>query len=129
LPSTSPSAPLPATDLKPETGGSAAPSAAVSMAWARGCSERRSSAAASDITSASPLPFSATVRETIGRPSVRVPVLSKARALSLPAASSAAPPLTRIPRREAAPIPETTVTGVEITRAHGQAMMRSASVR
>ena len=71
----------------------------------------------------------ATVRETIGRPSVSVPVLSKAKALSLPAASSAAPPLTRIPRLEAAPIPETTVTGVEITRAHGQAMIRSASAR
>jgi hypothetical protein len=35
--------------------------------------------------------------------------------------------LIKIPRREAAPIPETTVTGVEITNAQGQAMMRSAS--
>ena len=37
--------------------------------------------------------------------------------------------LDRMPRREAAPMPETTVTGVEITRAHGQAMIRSASAR
>jgi hypothetical protein len=73
------------------------------------------------------LPFSATALETTGRPSVRVPVLSKASALSLPAASSAAPPFMRMPRLEAAPIPETTVTGVEMTSAHGQAMMSSAS--
>ena len=31
-----------------------------------------------------------------------------------------------IPPREAAPIPETTVTGVEMTRAHGHAMMSRA---
>ena len=49
------------------------------------------------------------------------------RALSRPAASSAAPPLIKMPRREAAPMPETTVTGVEITSEHGQAMMSRAS--
>src|SRR3712207_7217004 len=42
----------------------------------------------------------------LGLPSVRVPVLSKARAFRRPAASRAAPPLTKMPRREAAPIPE-----------------------
>ena len=49
--------------------------------------------------------------------------------MEVPAASSAAPPLTRMPRREAAPIPDTTVTGVEITSAQGQAMIKSASAR
>ncbi len=37
--------------------------------------------------------------------------------------------MMRMPRLEAAPIPETTVTGVEITSEHGQAMMSSASAR
>ena len=133
-PMTSPSAPRPDTERKSATGSNPAPSTArlapaERIAWAKGRSERRSSAAANARTSASSRPPSTKVRERTGRPSVSVPVLSKARALSLPAASSAAPPLRRMPRLEAAPIPETTVTGVEITRAHGQAMMSMASAR
>ena len=56
---------------------------------------------------------------------VRVPVLSMATTLAVPAASSAAPPLIRMPRRVAAPMAETIETGVEITSAQGQAITSS----
>ncbi|CPM50341.1 Uncharacterised protein [Bordetella pertussis] len=39
------------------------------------------------------------------------------------------PPLIRMPRRAAAVRPLTTLTGVEITSAQGQAMISSASAR
>jgi hypothetical protein len=60
---------------------------------------------------------------------VRVPVLSIATTFAIPAASNAAPPLTRMPRRDAAPMAETIETGVEITSAQGQAMTSSARAR
>ena len=66
---------------------------------------------------------------TRGRPSVIVPVLSTARARSLPTASRNAPPLMSTPRRAIAVRPETTETGVEMTSAHGQAMTSSTSAR
>jgi hypothetical protein len=52
-----------------------------------------------------------------------------ATTFAAPAASNAAPPLTRMPRRDAAPIAETIETGVEITNAQGQAITRSVSAR
>ena len=54
-----------------------------------------------------------------------VPVLSSATALILRASSRYTPPLIRMPRRAPAAKPLTTVTGVEITKAQGQAMTSS----
>ena len=48
-----------------------------------------------------------------------MPVLSSATVRTAPRASSAAPPLTRTPSLEAAPIAATTVTGTEMASAHG----------
>ena len=64
---------------------------------------------------------------SFGLPSVIVPVLSNATARSLRAFSRCTPPLTRMPRRAAAASPETIVTGVEITSAHGQAITSSTN--
>ncbi len=63
---------------------------------------------------------------TRGVPSVSVPVLSKATAVTVPAASRWAPPLMSTPWRLAAPMADTMATGVEITRAHGQARISRA---
>ena len=62
----------------------------------------------------------------VGSPGVSVPVLSSAMARSWRAASSALPPLIKMPRCAAAVSALTTVTGVEITKAQGQAMTSSA---
>lgn len=64
---------------------------------------------------------------SFGLPSVMVPVLSSATAFSLRASSRYVPPLMRMPRRAADASALTTVTGVEITSAHGQAMTSSTS--
>ena len=53
---------------------------------------------------------------------VKVPVLSTAMALIRYPVSRNCPPFTKMPRRAAAVRPLTTVTGVEMTSAHGQAM-------
>ncbi len=47
----------------------------------------------------------------VGRPKVRVPVLSKATALTLASASMVAPFLTRLPRRAALPMEATSAVG------------------
>lgn len=56
---------------------------------------------------------------------VTVPVLSSASTLMARAFSRWTPPLIKMPRRAAAARPLTTVTGVEITRAQGQAITSS----
>ena len=62
------------------------------------------------------------ILETFGLPAVRVPVLSKAIALILPATSKKVPPLIKTPFLAALPIADTIATGVEITKAQGQAI-------
>ena len=64
---------------------------------------------------------------SVGWPCVRVPVLSNATARRWRAASSALPPLMRMPWRAAAVSALTTVTGVAITSAQGQAITSSTS--
>ena len=64
---------------------------------------------------------------TDGRPMVSVPVLSNATVFTRAMSSSAAPPLTRMPIRVAAPIADTIDTGVEITSAQGHAITSSTS--
>jgi len=110
----------------------------VTTAWASGCSERRSTAAASasrsrqgsQVRSSVPVwQFTAWAEVSTGWPRVSVPVLSKAKARTPASASSGAPPLIRMPRRAAAVSALTMVTGVLITSAHGQAMISSVSPR
>ena len=66
-------------------------------------------------------------RVTVKLPFVRVPVLSKAIALTLPSASIESPPLKRIPSFDDAPIPEKYASGTLSTSAHGQLITRKVS--
>ncbi|OPY43483.1 MAG: hypothetical protein A4E46_01798 [Methanosaeta sp. PtaU1.Bin016] len=58
---------------------------------------------------------------TSGRPTVSVPVLSKATELSFSEASRASPLLMRIPISAPLPTPTVTAVGVARPRAHGHA--------
>src|SRR5665811_1606348 len=64
-----------------------------------------------------------------GRPSVSVPVLSSATAVIRAEVSRNCPPLMRIPSLAPRPMPATTATGMEMTRAPGQPMTRRVSAR
>ncbi|MNU54023.1 hypothetical protein D3C71_430710 [compost metagenome] len=99
------------------------------MAFDTGWSERPAMLAASAYTApSSPAALSISTDSTsLGLPSVMVPVLSSATALSLRASSRYVPPLMRMPRRAAEASALTTVTGVEMTSAHGQAMTSSTN--
>ena len=102
------------------------------MAWATGCAgrgvDRRGAAA--DVGTPSARRRRRARRSTTGRPWVSVPVLSSGDdARRGGPARGAAPPLMRMPRRAAPPSPATTVTGVEITSAHGHASTSSTSAR
>ena len=57
-------------------------------------------------------------------PSVIVPVLSKATLSTLATLEKTLPPLKRIPRDAAPPIPPKNAIGTEITRAQGQDITR-----
>jgi len=58
-----------------------------------------------------------------------VPVLSSATVRIRPSASRAAPPLIKTPSLEAAPIAATTVTGIAIASAHGEAATSTTRAR
>ena len=126
-----PVAPLPGMACTLSAGAGLTPWAAAwaRMAWAMGWLLRASSAATRASSSASLWPFSGTTVSTASLPSVTVPVLSKATTFSRAGLSRCSPPLTRTPARAAAAMAATTVTGVEITRAQGQAMTSSTSDR
>ena len=70
-----------------------------------------------------------TMAVTVGLPSVRVPVLSKAMARSEPSSSRGAPPLMRTPPRAARAMPAKTALGVAIANAHGLAATSTAMAR
>ena len=97
------------------------PRAFLTTASARGCSEFFSAEAASIKSSLSSTPKT-TISVTSGLPTVRVPVLSKATAFSLSAASRASPLFMRIPSSAPLPIPTVTAVGVAKPRAHGHAI-------
>ena len=65
---------------------------------------------------------------TFGRPSVSVPVLSRAIKVILPSVSSTAPPLISSPRRAPAARPAAMAAGVEMTSAQGQPTRSTASL-
>ena len=66
---------------------------------------------------------------TLGFPCVKVPVLSKVIVLIFEIFSRTCPPFRRTPLLAAAPIADTIVTGVEITKAHGQATTNNSNER
>ncbi len=122
-PSISPLTPPPGWARKADTGFKAPPWATI-RPRAMGCSESRSRLAATCSRSASAVSEVATIRRSRGRPSVRVPVLSKARSVACPRASRAAASRTSTPFRAAEPRPTMTATGVARPRAQGQAITR-----
>ena len=101
--------------------------AALTMAWASGCSEARSTPAASRSSSSASKPVTGPMWVTEGRPSVRVPVLSTTRVLTFSIRSSASAFLMRTPICAPRPTPTMMETGVASPSAHGQAMMRTAT--
>ena len=98
------------------------------IARASGCSEKRSSDSAS-CTTRSSVACSATTSLTVGRPWVRVPVLSKATTRTPPRLSRWAPPLTSTPLCPARPMPAAIPTGVDMIRAQGAAATSSTTAR
>ena len=113
----------------PATGSKTAPGvwtsiprsmAAVTMGRARGCSLPVSARAARASRSCSMSPSARGITSVrSGRPSVRVPVLSKATAVIVAARSRCSPPLIRMPSRAPRPMPATMETGIEMTSAPG----------
>ena len=99
------------------------------IAAARGWSLKDSTATATARSSVSDVPLTGTISVIRGRPSVRVPVLSKAIAFSDPNSSSGAPPLMRTPPRAARAIPDKTALGVAMARAQGLAATSTAMAR
>ncbi len=121
FPSTWPLMPPPANTWMPSAAGRGKLEALRRMALPIWCSEPFSTAAARRRTSSSS-PNRALIAVTSVFPVVRVPVLSKAIRVTLPAFSRNSPPLTRTPDLAALPMPATMEIGVEMTRAPGQPM-------
>eukprot|EP01031_Cornospumella_fuschlensis_P010526 gene10525-12893_t len=116
-PSTTPTTPLPTGESKSLTAGMLIPcaSAARTTAWARGCSEARSIPAARRSSSSRSNPSRATTWVTEGRPSVRVPVLSKIT-VSISASTSTACSLrTSTPWRASRPADVSIAAGESVS--------------
>ncbi len=128
-PSIVPLTPLPVTDSKPsaDTRLSFLASAPDTMAAASGCSLPRSRLAARRRTSSSVNPGEATTDTTFGLPSVSVPVLSTTRVSTFSMVSSAAASLMRTPADAPRPTPTMIDMGVASPRAHGHAMISTAT--
>ena len=122
-PSTAATAPCPGTFSSSVAGSSGAPicCARRTMASASGCSESRSTAAASARTCFSEKP-SACNSVTSGSPLVSVPVLSMITTWTRAAASIAAAFLNRIPRFAPRPVPTMIAVGVARPSASGHVM-------
>mmetsp|Transcript_103617 Transcript_103617/g.290206 ORF Transcript_103617/g.290206 Transcript_103617/m.290206 type:complete len:262 (-) Transcript_103617:88-873(-) len=108
-------------------------------AAANGCSELRSSEPTSHKSAwSTSIPIASAVSRsassgmivvqsvTTGLPRVRVPVLSKMRAFTLPAISRVSPPFIKTPWRAPTPVPTITAVGVASPRAQGQLMTKHA---
>ena len=128
-PSTDPTTPTPGTFRKSATSGSSptsrrAPSA---TALAIGCSEAASTAPASRSTSPRVSPSSGVTSVSAIRPSVRVPVLSSTTVVMRCVRSRTSGPLMRIPSCAPRPVPTSNAVGVARPRAHGHAMISTAT--
>ena len=97
------------------------------MAAASGCSLPWSRLAASRSTSASVWPATPLARSNVGRPSVRVPVLSTIRVSTLRRFSMAAASRNSTPWPAPRPVATMIDMGVARPSAQGQAMMSTAT--
>ena len=101
----------------------------LTTAFARGWSLSSSTAIAiSNSSFLSMLPKLST-SVSFGFPSVSVPVLSKARAVSTPKSSKGRPPFIKTPPRAALATPLNTADGVDIAKAQGLAATSTARER
>lgn len=126
--------PLPCTASKSSASGIfvSFPSCSIpsrTTAFARGWSLSSSTAIAiSNSSFLSMLPKLST-SVSFGFPSVSVPVLSKANAVSTPKSSNGRPPFIETPPRAALATPLNTADGVEMASAHGLAATNTAKER
>src|ERR1017187_8168051 len=97
------------------------------MAAASGCSLPCSRLATSRTTRSSVSPPTATTDISSGLPWVSVPVLSSARVSTFWSVSRASAFLMRMPARAPRPVPTMIAIGVARPRAHGQAMISTAT--
>ncbi len=128
-PSTTPWTPLPSTLAKSSGVGSSPTSsvAPLAIAWAIGCSEAFSKAPARRSSSARSAPSPATTSVRVIFPVVTVPVLSSTIVSTLRVDSRISGPLMRTPSCAPRPVPTSSAVGVARPRAHGQAMMSTAT--
>ena len=128
-PSTLPVTPLPVSDSKLSAVESARPrsSAPSAIAAASGCSLPRSRLAVSRSNSASSCPGAATTETKRGFPSVSVPVLSTTTVSTRSSISSDSAFLMSTPAIAPRPVPTMIDIGVASPRAHGQAMISTAT--
>ena len=129
-PPTSAVTPWPGVDSKLATAGSTRPRtlAARTIASPTGCSLPTSAAATRASSSSASHPSAVMISRTSGRPRVIVPVLSSTTVVSRRAVSSARPSPIKMPISAARPVPTITAVGVASPRAHGQAMISTATV-
>ena len=102
-------------------------SAAAAMARATGCSEACSSAPTRRSNSARSVVSATTTSRTCMRPVVTVPVLSSTIVSTRRVDSSTSGPLMRMPSWAPLPVPTSSAVGVASPRAHGQAMISTAT--
>ena len=131
LPSTVAFTPTAGADEKSVTigTGSCRDWAAARMAFANGCSENDSAAAASASTSSSLCPSLVCRPVTAGSPLVRVPVLSKSTVSTVRIDSSASRSLIRTPPLAARSVAIETTNGIARPSACGQAMTSTVMAR
>ena len=129
-PSTTVSMPRPGTDWKRVGLINESPRAiaACVTAAASGCSEACSADAESRRSSSDENGLTGTTSVTVGRPAVKVPVLSKAMVATLCRRSSAAPLVIRMPARAAAADPNQDRCRCGEPEVAGQAMIRTDTV-
>ena len=120
--------PRPSTFAKSSTLGSG-PAARAASATARaiGCSEASSRAPASRSTSSADSPSAAITSRRAIRPVVTVPVLSRTIVSTRRVDSRTSGPLIRMPSWAPRPVPTISAVGVASPRAHGQAMISTAT--
>ncbi len=128
-PSTTPWTPRPGTFAKSSGVGSppVRSSAAAATARAMGCSEECSRAPARRSASVSDTPSARWTAVRVIAPVVTVPVLSRTTVSTRRVVSSTSGPLIRMPNWAPRPVPTMSAVGVASPRAHGQAMISTAT--
>ena len=127
-PTVSARAPMPSRLSKAVGAATVSLAARRSMAWASGCADPCSTAAAAINTASSVIPSAVTTSTTSGWPIVSVPVLSKTITLSRVASSSADAFLNRMPCFAPRPVLTMTAIGVASPSASGHAITNTVMV-